>query len=207
MIIRAVAVLSLLSMLCLVLYLPTSHPPERFIAQIRAEHALNTAYWGEQHATEMFRRMAELHVKNQITAQAPARSRQPTPGIDTAVAKELSGLGARILDNDYFRSLDMLVALATYRYTELVYWLPISAVFILAALVDGYVRRIVKSKEFLQHSPELFALYICVLIIAACGTVVSFVIPVTVTPLLFAVAPLAMGCCASLSIANFHYRG
>lgn len=207
MIIRAVAVLSLLSMLCLVLYLPTSHPPDRFVAQIRVEHALNAQYWGERHAFDMLRQMMDLHVRNQIAAQAPARAAQPALEVDTAVSKELSGLSARILDNDYFKSLDMLVALATYRYIELMYWLPLSAVFIVAALVDGYVRRIVKSKEFLQHSPELFSLHICVLIIAACGTVVSFVIPVTVTPLLFAVAPIGIGCCASFAIANFHYRG
>ena len=34
--IRAVAVLSLLVLLVLVLYVPSAHPPERFLAQLRA---------------------------------------------------------------------------------------------------------------------------------------------------------------------------
>ena len=36
--IRAVAVVSLLILLVLVLYVPAAHPPERFLAQLRAEH-------------------------------------------------------------------------------------------------------------------------------------------------------------------------
>ena len=36
--IRAVAAVSLLILLVLVLYVPAAHPPERFLAQLRAEH-------------------------------------------------------------------------------------------------------------------------------------------------------------------------
>ena len=42
--IRAVAILSLVSLLVLVLYLPSAHPPERFIAQLRAEHDATVAF-------------------------------------------------------------------------------------------------------------------------------------------------------------------
>ena len=51
--IRAVAVLSLLVLLVLVLYLPSANPPERFLAQLRAEHELAMAYWGAEPATRM----------------------------------------------------------------------------------------------------------------------------------------------------------
>ena len=46
--IRAVAVLSLLVLLVLVLYVPSAHPPERFLAQLRAEHEAAAAYWGAE---------------------------------------------------------------------------------------------------------------------------------------------------------------
>ena len=54
--IRAVAVLSLLVLLVLVLYLPSAHPPERFLAQLRAEHELATAYWGAEPASHLLDR-------------------------------------------------------------------------------------------------------------------------------------------------------
>ena len=49
--IRAVAVLSLLVLLVLVLYAPSAHPPERFLAQLRAEHEAATASVSYTHLT------------------------------------------------------------------------------------------------------------------------------------------------------------
>ena len=45
--IRIVSIAALLSLLVLVLYLPSAHPPERFLAQIRSEHQAMEALWGE----------------------------------------------------------------------------------------------------------------------------------------------------------------
>ena len=45
--IRVVAVVSLVCLLVLVLYLPSAHPPERFLAQLRTEHEATAAYWGD----------------------------------------------------------------------------------------------------------------------------------------------------------------
>ena len=42
--IRVVAVVSLLCLLVLVLYLPSAHPPERFLAQLRIEHQATAAF-------------------------------------------------------------------------------------------------------------------------------------------------------------------
>jgi hypothetical protein len=46
--IRFVAIASLLALLILVLYLPSAYPAERFMNQLRAEHALNTDFWGHE---------------------------------------------------------------------------------------------------------------------------------------------------------------
>ncbi len=58
--IRAVAVLSLLVLLVLVLYVPSAHPPERFLSQLRAEHEAATAYWGAEPATRMLDRAMRM---------------------------------------------------------------------------------------------------------------------------------------------------
>jgi hypothetical protein len=79
-------------------------------------------------------------------------------------------------------------------------------VFVLAALLDGFIRRIVKSNEFLQHKAELFALHASLAILIACGAVVAFVLPVTVHPLVLALVPAAIGVFGSLAVANYHRR-
>ena len=48
--IRIVAIASLMALLVLVLYLPSAHPPERFVAQLRVEHEQITRFWSAQHA-------------------------------------------------------------------------------------------------------------------------------------------------------------
>ena len=44
----------------------------------------------------------------------------------------------------------------------------------------------------MQHNPELFALHASLVILIVCGTVVAFVLPVTVHPLLLALVPASM---------------
>ena len=60
MIIRVVSTVSLVLLLVLVLYLPSAHPPERFIAQLSAEHERNSAFWGEERALRILSRMWAL---------------------------------------------------------------------------------------------------------------------------------------------------
>ena len=54
--IRAVALLSLVSLLVLVLYLPSAHSPERFIAQLRTEHLATAQFWGNEPALRILSR-------------------------------------------------------------------------------------------------------------------------------------------------------
>jgi hypothetical protein len=209
MIIRVVWIVSLILLLILVLYLPSAYPPERFIDQLSVEHERNTAYWGEEHALRILSRMLELQADAKQLSLIPAT---PAPAetrgqVDTAAASQLSQANARLFNNPYFRSIGALLALATYRLAALVEWLPYLSAFVLAALLDGFARRIVKSKEFLQHKPELFALHASVVILIACGLVVALVMPVTLHPLLLALMPASVGVFGSLAIANYHHRG
>jgi hypothetical protein len=94
-----------------------------------------------------------------VTPIPAAKDAPLTTGVNGAVSQEMSAVNQRLFDNTYFRSVDALLLLASYRLATLLEWLPWLTAFVLAALVDGGLTRLVKAKEFLQHDPEMFALY------------------------------------------------
>ena len=209
MIIRVVSTISLILLLILVLYLPSAHPPEHFISHLDIEHERNSAFWGEEHALRILSRMLELHTDAKQASPIPVTraSSEPRNQVNAAAASQMSQMSTRLFNNQYFQSIGALFALATYRFSAFVEWLPYLSIFVLAAFLDGFIRRIIKSKEFLQHNPELFALHASLVILVACGTVVTFVLPVTVNALLLALVPASVGIFGSLAIANYHHRG
>ncbi len=205
--IRAVAVLSLLVLLVLVLYVPSAHPPERFLAQLRAEYEAAAAYWGAEPATRMLDRAMRMQDSTAQVTPIPAAKDAPSPaGVNGAVSREISSVNQRLFNNAYFRAVDALLLLASYRFATLLEWLPELTVFVLAALVDGGFARLIKAKEFLQHDPEMFALYASLGIISLCATVIGFVLPVTLHPLLLPCVPLVVGVLAGRAVGCFHRR-
>lgn len=206
--IRAVAVISLVSLLVLVLYLPSAHPPERFLAQQRTEHQATTEFWGAAPALRILERA--LSVQDSARQASPVPSTGDAPpvnAVDGAVAHEMVSVNQRLFNNAYFRSIDALVLLAAFRLATLWEWLPWLLVFAVAVLVDGSVVRLIKAKEFRQHDPEMFALYACTAIVTACGTVVGSVVPVTMHPLVMPCVPLVVSALLSRAVGSFHRRG
>src|SRR6201993_1417275 len=105
MIIRVVWIISLMLLLILVLYLPSAHPPERFIAQLSAEHERNTAFWGKERALRILSRMLELQTQAKQASPIPdtlasGGARSP---VDTAAASEMSQMNTRLFNNQYFK--------------------------------------------------------------------------------------------------------
>lgn len=206
--IRFVSTTSLVVLLVLVLYLPSAYPPERFIDQLRTEYALTVEFWGRDHALRILSRMLDWQSAAKQGSPIPSPTDAPAPNpVDLAVAKQMADVNYRLFNNPYFRSIDTLFALATYRLSVLIEWMPALGVFILAALFDGFLVRIVKAKEFLQHNPEMFALHACAAIMMACSTILAFVLPVTLHPLVFSAVPIAIGVFVSRALADFHRRG
>jgi hypothetical protein len=203
-VIRFVSTASLVALLILVLYLPSAYPPLRFIDQLRAEHALAIDFWGHTHATRILARMLDWQA---TASHADPLSTSATNPVDSAVASQMAEVNHRLFSNPYFHSIDTLLALAAYRLSVLLEWLPMLLVFMLAALFDGTLVRIIKSKEFLQHDPETFALHACAAIMTACAAVLALVLPVTLHPLAFAAVPIAISVFASRALADFHRRG
>lgn len=206
--IRAVAVLSLVILLILVLYVPSAHPPERFLAQLRAEHLMATGYWGLQPATHMLDRAVRMQEATANVTPIPAAKDAPsTSAVNGAVLLEMTSVNQRLFKNPYFRSVDALLLLASYRLSTLLEWLPLLATFVMAAIADGGFARFIKAKEFRQHDPEMFALYASLGIVMLCATVIGFVLPMRLHPLLLPCAPLVVGALAGRALGCFHLRG
>lgn len=205
--IRAVTIVSLLGLLVLVLWLPSAHPPERFLAQLRIEHAATASYWGEDSAARMLARALSMQNTAREAAPIPSPASAPsTSAVDSAVAYEMASVNRRLFDNAYFRAIDALLLLAMFRLALLVEWLPWLLAFTAAALVDGHIVRAVKAKEFRHHDPEVFALAICGAIVVACGAMVTFVVPITLHPAVLPLLPLAASLMFGLALASFHRR-
>lgn len=206
--IRAVAIVCLVVLLVLVLYVPSAHPPERFLSQLRSEHAAAIEFWGPESAHRMLDRAISMQSGAADVSPIPAARDMPrTPGIDGAVAAEMSSVNQRLFNNPYFRSVDALLMLASYRLANLLEWLPWLLPLVLVACIDGALERVVRSTEFRQHDPEMFAVCSALLIIAACTCVVTFVLPVQLHPATLAAFPIAVAVLLDRAIANFHRRG
>ncbi|HRI93099.1 MAG TPA: DUF4400 domain-containing protein [Accumulibacter sp.] len=206
--IRAVVIVSLLGLLVLVLWLPSAHPPERFMAQLRLEHAATASYWGEDFAARMLARALSMQDTARDAAPLPSLGSSPPAGaIDIAIAHEMTSVNRRLFDNSYFRSIDALLLLAMFRLALLVEWLPWMLPFTVAALGDGGVVRVVKAREFRLHSPEMFATAACGAILVMFGALVTLVVPATLHPVVLPLVPVAVSLLLAHAFASYHKRG
>jgi hypothetical protein len=206
--IRAVAIFSLSTMLLLILYVPSAHPPERFVRQLQYEHLQASEVWGIAIADRILDRAMAM------TSRAGAASPLPThqdahEGQRSAgrIGEEMAQVNRRLFDNAYFRSIEALLELASYRFSALLEWAPKGVFLILAILADSIARRVIKAHEFTRHDPELFALCLSTAIVATCACVLSLALPLSMHPLAWAAAPLGIAAPIARAVADFHRRG
>lgn len=206
--IRLVAIASLTALLLLVLYLPSAHPPEHFVARMRIEHEQTATFWSPLHAQRILERTLDAQAAAQPLSPIPTTPSAPQlPGVDSPVAREMSAVNSRLFNNPYFRSIDALLLLATYRFFTLLEWLPWLLAFGLAATIDGAALRAIKAKQFAHHDPEIFALYASGAIVLGCTTVVAFVLPTTLPAALLPAVAIVIGSFIGGALAHFHRRG
>ena len=205
--IRIVTVTALVALLILVLYLPSAHPPQRFLAQLHADHAATAGFWGEVEALQL--------LDTALSRQRDVRDVAPLPGahdapstrrLDGAVAQEMSSVNDRLFSSPYFMSLDAMLALATYRGSLALKWFLWLAAFPLALIVDSLVSRRVKALEFGGHDPEIFSVLVCGAITTACATSLLLVLPISLHPALLPALPLLTLSFSARAIAEFHAR-
>ncbi|WP_431257651.1 DUF4400 domain-containing protein [Roseateles chitinivorans] len=212
--IRAVTVTCLVTVLLLVLYLPSSRPPQHFLERLRLEHDGNAALWGIAIADRILDRAltlqghARVHspVPSIADAPAPAAASAVAPAVAPAVAREMARVNARLFDNPYFRSIDALLVLAQYRFAALLEWWPRTWVVALALVLDALLERSRKAKEFRHHDPERFALFASLAILVLCASVVAMVWPGNLPPFMWAVVPTAIAALVARAVSHFHRR-
>jgi hypothetical protein len=205
--IRVMAVASLLALLVLVLYVPSAHPPERFVEQLRTEYTNAAVFWGKGAGIRMLSRAMSMQESARQASPVPSsKDAAPAGAVNAAVGREMASVNQRLFNNPYFRSIDALLLLASFRLAMLLEWLPWLLAFPFASMLDGYLVRLVKAKEFLHHNPEVFALYTCLAILTSCATVLAFVLPITLHPLVVPCVPVVIGTLMGTAIRDFHLR-
>lgn len=205
--IRGVLVVSLTTLLVLVLYLPSAYPPQRFIAELRTEHAQLAAFWSVERAERVLIRALDIQAATAQHIPIPdVRAASTLATMQSAVAAEMSAVNARLFDSPYFRSVDALLLLASYRLFATLEWLPSLALFAAAATLDAGVVRSIKARQFGHHDPEAFAACAAGTVVLVCGTLVAFVLPATLPPWMMLALPIAMIVLAAGAMRNVHRR-
>lgn len=205
--IRVVSIVALLCLLVLVLYLPSAHPPDRFVDLVRQEQQTIERFWGQPAASRILSRaLAMADSAQQVSPLPNPSSGASASAVGGAVAIEMASVNQRLFNSAYFRSIDALLLLAAFRLSTLVEWLPWLLAFGVAAVIDGALIRKVKAKEFRQHDPEWFAAHASMSIVTICMTVIGFVLPLVLHPMVMPCAPLLLSVFAGRTVANFHLR-
>jgi len=198
--------LALAAVLVYTLYLPSVHPPARFLQQARLEHDRNVAFWGADHAHRILARALALYQQREQLAPAAFAS---TPGVavsadNAAAARQMSDVVQRLFHNGYAQGFDAMVLLATYRISVLAQWLPwISGIFLFACF-DACMVRLIRSKELVAPSPTRLALCAIGAMLALALTLLLLVIPASIDPVVLGGAPLALGVLIARAIGHWH---
>lgn len=205
--IRAILIGALLILLVLVLYLPSAYPPQRFVAQLQADHRAVAAFWGKVAAQDLLD--ATLVGHRDVRAIAPVPNAHDAPAadrMDGAVGQEMASVNDRLFNSPYFRAADAMLVLGTYRARLALRWIGWLAAFPLAMAADSLARRRIKALEFGSHDPEAFGLLVSSAILVACATVIAWVLPVSLSPALLPAAPVLVASLGARAIASFHAR-
>ncbi len=186
--IRAVVVASLSALLLLVLYLPSAHPPEQFVAVLRKEHQATVEAWGWRPAESILERTLRWQQVSDGWAPLPTKAAAvpiPVDPMAGAVGQEMNAVQQRLLRNDYFRAIDALVLLATHRLAALLHWWPGLLPVVVASWIDAFQRRRVRARVLAGDRPERFALWGSLCVGIACAGWLAMVWPVALPPVLW----------------------
>lgn len=200
--IRGVVIASLVTMLLLVLYLPAVTSPATFYEHVRSEYSAHGATWGRERAHRALEgAMAMLEHPTAAPLMTGASVQQGSAV--TAAGHQFDTVSQRLLDSDYLRAFNALALLAGFRLAVLAQLSPGLLCLATAYVVDGFVRRWVKGREFVHLHPEVWAGSVCGACLALCAAIISSVLPVTM-PLALLPSLAACACLATaLAIANY----
>lgn len=209
--IRYLLIGTLVLFLLLLFALPAKYGADRLIAQLRIEHELNRAYWGEDFAWQSLALAMSIHAAGLAAAQPAAAALPGSAPANPAVAldaagKQIEATVARLFDNPYTASVGALMTLFAYRMGCFLLALPLALLFVFACMLDGFTLRWVKSRDFRAHNPEIYAAFGTLAVLVVGATLVASLFPITIYPYLLLLPPTLTGIGAGFAIANYHAR-
>ena len=205
--IRSLLALTVVVVLILVFYVPSTRDAPFFLDKIQAEHALTTAHWGQDIATRILRQASDTKIESAGLLPIPSATDGPRfRDASDAVTREMNEVNQRLFGNRYFQSIRQLQALASYRLSHLLYWLPWFVVFLIANLADGALYRRLRSKGLNGANPEAFGLLATAATMVVCATGVALLLPTLDPPVMWP-SMLAIGAALiGQLLASFHTR-
>lgn len=203
--IRSLWIVALTGVLCLVLYVPSAFTEEQLLQTVHAEHELNARLWGDAAASEILQRTAAWQAAvGAVSTPPPATVQIRATGVDSRIGESFAQMSTRLFSAPYFRSVDALFTLATYRAAAVLQILPLLLAFMAVCFLDGLVVRRVRARELVRHSAELFTVSAVTGIALLALTLVVFFLPSPLHPMYAIGALLLMLYALSRAVANYH---
>lgn len=205
--IRALLVLTVLVVLILVFYIPSTRDAQFFRDRMQAEDALTATLWGPEIATRIRSRSPDVLAPSSVLFPIPQAADGPRLGnANKAVAREMDAVNLRLFGNRYFESIRQLQTLAGYRLSHLTYWLPWLAAFLAASLADGGHVHQIRSRGLDANSPETFGLLATLVTLVICATIVALLLPTSNPPGLWPCLLVFFAVLSGRLLASFHAR-
>lgn len=201
---RYLAIFLMTAMLGLVLWLPAAFTAERFYGAVRLDHGTNEQFWGEPYAAYALQAAIAFHDARSPPSPAIPTDRSPTGQAERQLANRMQEFTERMRGASYLRALEAMMMLAFYRLVSMLYLVPAVALFLLPALIDAAVRRIVRTHEFRSHDPERFSLSIAGSLVLCAMLVILCALPVRLNPLVPPAVMFGLGYCFHVALANYH---
>lgn len=205
--IRHILIGALSAIVCIVLYIPSKVAPTELTQLLRDEYAQAGELWGDEVANQVLVRTLKMQrTSASITTPvgaAPASSGPPN-AVNAAMVAQFGQASARLFDNPYFRSIDALFALASFRLCAAIELLPVLLVFGVVVAADASLVRIVRSKELIAESAERFSVSLAVGILLGASVVIAWFLPFHIHLMMVLGILLAMLFVTSRAWANYH---
>ncbi len=178
--IRATFIASLVTLLMLVLYLPSVYSAEYLVGQVRRDHQQAVQAWGGEVAAQLL----EFALQTQDATQSVGSPGEMVPqASQPAIA--LSDIHDRVFGSSYAQSIKALTMLAAFRLAAMLQGWPWVMLVAGMALIDAQIRRHVKTKQFEGHDPEHFAAYLVGCSLLTCAAMMAVVMPMNFLPILW----------------------
>ena len=155
--IRYLAITLTAGLLCLVSWLPASHPAAKFYRTNLDEHVSCTNVWGRKFATAALGKALTAADNARQSAAPSMMPTGPTASAEHRLAVRMRDMMDRFYGTPYMSSLEAMTALACYRLATLLYLLPGAGLLLLPALLDAAARRVIRTYEFRRHDRKRVA--------------------------------------------------